>query len=276
MIPQAGMPMLKNERLYAMLFILVFLSCSVGAVCGFGGGVVIKPVLDFVQYDAPQVVNFLSGCTVLSMSLYTVGASFIRKEKSVKTAVSTPLAVGAIAGGLLGKEIFSYLLAHARQPGIVSSVQALVLIVLTACCLLYLVCKKRIHPLHTDSKLTAIGIGVFLGTVSGFLGIGGGQFNLIVLYFFFGMDTKTAANNSLYIILLSKISNLLLQIFTHSVPDFALSSLLVMIAAGVFGGIIGRFVNKRVSDTVVDRLLTAVLCAVMLICAHNAAVGFVV
>lgn len=256
------------------LFFIVFASCCVGAVCGFGGGVVIKPVLDLVQYDSTQVVNFLSGCTVLSMSLYTVGASFVRREKSVKTAVSTPLAIGAIAGGMLGKAMFSYLISQASQPGLVKGVQAVVLVVLTLCCLLYILLKKHIHPLHTKSILTACGIGVFLGTVSGFLGIGGGQFNLIVLYFFFGMDTKTAATNSLYIILLSKLSNLLLQLCTHSIPEFEFSALAVMIIAGILGGIIGRAVNKRVADKTVDRLLVGVLCTVIVICCCNMVSGF--
>ena len=256
------------------VFILVFVSCCIGAVCGFGGGVVIKPVLDLVQYDSTQTVYFLSGCTVLSMSFYTVGVSFFRKEKSVKTAVSTPLAVGAIVGGMIGKEIFTYLLQTAPQAGTVKAVQAVVLIFLTVCCLLYILFKKHIRPLHTESLLTSCGIGIFLGTVSGFLGIGGGQFNLIVLYFFFGMNTKIAATNSLYIILLSKISNLLLQIFTHSVPAFEISSLLIMIAAGIFGGIISRAVNRRVTDKVVDGLLGGVLCAVIVICIFNAVTGF--
>ncbi len=257
-----------------ILFLLVFVSCCVGAVCGFGGGVIIKPVLDLVQLDSTQVVNFLSSCTVLSMTLYTVGASFVRREKSVRTAVSTPLAVGAIVGGMLGKEIFSYLLANAVQSGVVKGVQAVVLIVLTVCCLLYILFKKHITPLHTKSLLTACGIGVFLGTVSGFLGIGGGQFNLIVLYFFFGMDTKTAATNSLYIILLSKFSNLLLQLFTHSIPEFEISALLIMIFAGIAGGIIGRTVNKRVSAKTVDKLLGGVLFFVIVICIYNAVTGF--
>ena len=243
-------------------------------MCGFGGGVLIKPVLDLVQFDTTQTVNFLSSCTVLSMSLYSVGASFVKKERQVKTFVSTPLAVGAILGGVIGKEIFSYLLQHSAESDIVKGVQAVVLIVLTVCCLLYILFKKHIRPLCTKSLLTACGIGVFLGTVSGFLGIGGGQFNLIVLYFFFGMDTKTAATNSLYIILLSKISNLLMLIFTHSVPTFEISSLLLMIAAGVVGGIIGRAVHKKANTKTVDVLLISVLCTVIVICVINAVTGF--
>ncbi|MEI3183290.1 MAG: sulfite exporter TauE/SafE family protein [Lachnospiraceae bacterium] len=39
--------------------------------------------------------------------------------------------------------------------------------------------------------------------MSSFLGIGGGPINLVVLLYFFSMDTKAAAQNSLYIILFS-------------------------------------------------------------------------
>ena len=56
-----------------LFFVVAFLSSIVGAICGIGGGVVIKPVLDMLQMGAPATINFLSGCTVLSMSclLYT-------------------------------------------------------------------------------------------------------------------------------------------------------------------------------------------------------------
>ena len=38
---------------------------TVGAICGIGGGVIIKPVLDAMQIMTVQQVSFLSGCTVL-------------------------------------------------------------------------------------------------------------------------------------------------------------------------------------------------------------------
>ena len=56
--------------------------------------------------------------------------------------------------------------------------------------------------------------------MSSFLGIGGGPINLVVLFYFFSMETKTAAQNSLYIILFSQITSLLTTLITHSVPEF--------------------------------------------------------
>ena len=52
-----------------LFFVVSFLSSVVGAICGIGGGVVIKPVLDMLRMGSAATINFLSGCTVLSMSL---------------------------------------------------------------------------------------------------------------------------------------------------------------------------------------------------------------
>ena len=65
-----------------IVFLLVsFLSSIVGAICGIGGGVIIKPVLDMLQLGSVSTINFLSGCTVLSMSLYSVSKALISAEK---------------------------------------------------------------------------------------------------------------------------------------------------------------------------------------------------
>ena len=64
-------------------FLVSFLSSAVGAICGIGGGVVIKPVLDFVQMGSASMINFLSGCTVLSMSLYSVGKAMLNRDGKV-------------------------------------------------------------------------------------------------------------------------------------------------------------------------------------------------
>ena len=82
-----------------LIFFLVALTASVaGAICGIGGGVIIKPVLDLLHLETVTAISFLSGCTVLSMSCYSVGKSLLAKEHSVSLNVGTPLALGAAAG----------------------------------------------------------------------------------------------------------------------------------------------------------------------------------
>ena len=105
--------------------------------------------------------------------------------------------------------------------------------------------------------------------MSSFLGIGGGPINLVVLGFFFGMDTKTAAANSLYIILFSQSASLLTTILTKSVPDFRILALILMIAGGIGGGIVGRKLNRKMDNRAVDRLFIVLMVLIVCICIYN-------
>ncbi len=63
-----------------IFFAVCFLASIVGAICGIGGGVIIKPVLDAFGVLDVKVISFLSGCTVLSMTTYSVLRSRIGGE----------------------------------------------------------------------------------------------------------------------------------------------------------------------------------------------------
>ena len=111
-----------------LLFFLVSLLASiVGAICGIGGGVVIKPVLDMFHLETVVTISFLSSCTVLSMSCYSVGRSMLAGERRVSMDTGTPLALGAAAGGLIGQKLFSTLRAMFENPNMAGSVQAVFL-----------------------------------------------------------------------------------------------------------------------------------------------------
>ena len=77
------------------------------------------------------------------------------------------------------------------------------------------------------------------------MGIGGGPINLMVLFYFFGMDTKTAAANSLYITLFSQLASVLTTIVTHSVPLFQWAALLLMTAGGTGGRYRGQIAEPK-------------------------------
>ena len=44
-----------------LIFFISFLSSVVGAICGIGGGVIIKPVLDAADIMGVAAISFLSG-----------------------------------------------------------------------------------------------------------------------------------------------------------------------------------------------------------------------
>lgn len=246
-----------------------FLASIAGAICGIGGGVIIKPVLDLFGLDSVSTISFLSGCTVLSMSCYSVGKSMVAGEKIVDLKTGTPLAVGAAIGGVWGKQLFSLIKSLFSNPSAVGGVQAACLAVITLGTLIYTLFKKRIHTHAIRNALVCVVIGLVLGIMSSFLGIGGGPINLVVLYFFFSMDTKTAAANSLYVILFSQAASLVTTLVTRSVPEFQALSLVVMVAGGIGGGIVGRKINKKIEAATVDKLFICLMAVIIAISVWN-------
>ena len=141
---------------------------------------------------------------------------------------------------MAGKQLFAGVKAVCTNPDMVGGVQAISLGIITVGTLLYTIHKSRIRTRKTDRKLVCLMIGLVLGIISSFLGIGGGPINLVVLGYCFSMDTKTAAANSMYIILFSQVASLLATLMTGSVPQFRISTLALMVAGGIGGGIVGR------------------------------------
>ena len=54
------------SMVYVLFFIISFLASIAGAICGIGGGVIIKPLLDSFGLMDVKTISFLSGCTVLA------------------------------------------------------------------------------------------------------------------------------------------------------------------------------------------------------------------
>ena len=256
-----------------LFFVVAFLSSIVGAICGIGGGVVIKPVLDMLRLGAPATINFLSGCTVLSMSLYSVSKALRAGDSKVEMSTGTPLALGAAVGGVVGKEMFSAVKNFFNGSPMVGGVQAIALGLITLGTLLYTINKSRIQTRTTSNKVVCLVIGLLLGIMSSFLGIGGGPINLVVLGYFFGMDTKTAAANSLYIILFSQMASLIATLIS-GVPEFRIPALILMVAGGIGGGIVGRKLNKKMDNKAVDKLFIGLMVLIVGICVYNTVRAF--
>ena len=252
-----------------IFFAVSLLASTVGAICGIGGGVIIKPVLDLLHLETVSTISFLSGCTVLSMSSYSVGKSLLAKEHSVALSTGTPLAIGAAVGGLAGNQLFAAVRQLSRASDRVGAVQAACLAVVTAGTLLYTLNKNRITTHRVQNPAACLAIGLALGCMSSFLGIGGGPINLVVLYYYFSMDTKTAAANSLYVIFFSQLCNLFATFATNALPDICWPVLALMVTGGIGGGIIGRKLNKQIEGRTVEHLFIVLMVIIICISVFN-------
>lgn len=255
--------------IYLLIFIICFVASVVGAICGIGGGVIIKPLLDAFHIMDVGTISFLSGCTVLSMSTYSVAKSRLSGSRKVEMHTGLPLALGAAAGGLLGKWMFSYIQSMSSDKEQVGAIQAACLLVVTLGTLLYTIWRHKIRTYQIKNVAVCILIGILLGILSSFLGIGGGPINLVVFYFFFSMSTKTAAENSLYVIFFSQLASLLQSLVTGNVPEFSAALLALMIVGGIAGGICGRMINRRLKESGVDKLFLWLMVVMILINVYN-------
>ena len=77
------------------LFLICFLASIIGAICGVGGGVIIKPVVDAFGLLTISQASFLSGCTVLAMSAYSTTMMVVKKEKGLFLLELVQLLVGS-------------------------------------------------------------------------------------------------------------------------------------------------------------------------------------
>lgn len=253
-----------------LFFGVSFLASIAGAICGIGGGVIIKPVLDLFGLASVSTISFLSGCTVIAMSCYSVGKNILAHENRVDFSVGTPLAIGAAIGGVVGKQMFSAIKAMFENANTVGSVQAVCLALVTLGTFFYTLKKAKIKTRHITNKAVCVLVGLVLGIMSSFLGIGGGPINLVVLFYLFSMDTKTAAQNSLYVILFSQIASLVTTLVTRSVPEFEVLALVFMVAGGIGGGMVGRKINKKMDNKAVDKLFLCLMAVIILISCYNA------
>lgn len=170
--------------LLVIFFLICFFASIIGAICGIGGGVIIKPVLDAFGVMDVATISFLSGCTVLSMTTYSVIKSKLSGNSNIDQKTGLPLALGAAVGGLLGKWMFSFVSSLSPDKNKVGAVQATCLMLVTIGTLVYTIYKERIKTYHVTNLMACVAIGIFLGILSSFLGIGGGPINLVVLFSF--------------------------------------------------------------------------------------------
>jgi len=253
-----------------MIFILVsFFASVIGCICGIGGGVIIKPVLDAFGLYSVSTISFMSGCIVLSMTTYSVVKAKLAHESVIEKGVSTWLGIGAAAGGLAGKQLFDMVKALFENADTVGAVQAAALFAVTLGTAIYTVNKEKVTTLRVKNAVGCILIGLALGLMSSFLGIGGGPINLVVLYYFFSMETKTAAQNSLYIIFFSQLASLLFTLLGGKVPDFPVGLFACMVCCGILGGAVGRKINKKIASQTVSKLFLGLMVVIMGICCYN-------
>lgn len=255
--------------LYWICFLVAFAACILGTICGMGGGIIIKPVLDATGVMPVEAVTFLSGCTVIAMSCWNVGKTALKRESTLDMRSTPLLAVGAALGGLAGKQLYNLVAGLFADRNMAGGVQACLLLLATLATLLYTLRQDRIAPKQVRSRAAAVVIGLLLGLLGAFLGIGGGPFNVAVLCYFFSMPTKRATQNSLLIVLFSQLASTLRTLLTTGAPRFDPLVLAGMVAVAVAASEVGRQIHRRMDDRQARLCLEGAMVLIMGISIYN-------
>lgn len=233
-----------------------------------GGGVIIKPLLDILGHYDVDTIGMLSCITVFAMAVVSI-LKQLRQKIKISAKIALPLSAGAVLGGNLGQRILASIIASLGDNRVVVVVQNIALGLLIGVVFLYMLYKSKIKTLHVDGVIPSLLVGLFLGFVSSFLGIGGGPINVALLIFLFSFDTKTATVYSIVTILFAQISKLVSVTFTTGFGRYDFSILPAMVAGAILGGFIGSWLNKKLPEKTVDLCFNGVQVLVFCICILN-------
>jgi uncharacterized membrane protein YfcA len=247
--------------------LLAFVATLLGALTGMGGGVIIKPVLDFAAQQDAASISILSSTTVFAMSAVALFKGRKLPERA-PTGIAVPLSVGAVAGGISGENLFAAAIRNLSAPG-VKTTQNIILIGLIALVFLYMLYKEKLPSPHLTGKRVSFLVGLFLGLVSSFLSIGGGPINVAAIVFLFAFSTKTAMQCSLLTIFFSQSAKLITVLMFAGFEGCDLSALPAMVIGGVLGGFAGGVWNKRLSDKSSEVLFRVAQVVIVCICMIN-------
>lgn len=240
-----------------ILFLIALFATTLGSLVGLGGGIIIKPLLDLSNMSV-LAVGSLSSLTVLAMSMVSSAKHIYAKRINLRVLY---LAVGAMIGGIIGNITLKWL---AADPVFLKELQSISLAIVLALILVMMRVKNYMNPVSLQNKIGIVFVGLILGVISSFLGIGGGPLNMIILYLLFGLNAKDSAASSVFIIMFSQATKLF-----FIAEDIEWSYLMFMIPGGIIGGYLGAFYNTKVSDRVVTIVFNVMIFAMILLNLYN-------
>ena len=243
-----------------LYFLVIIVANTLGAVSGMGGGVITKPILDFIGYHPVVSVSFYSTVAVFTMSI----AATVRQIKSgptFKWKMILWISASAILGGVLGNIVFEQLLNRLSDDSLVTEIQIVITVISLAFAFLYM--KFNWKSRHLNHAFYYVICGFSLGFLASLLGIGGGPINVALMMLMFGIDIKEATVYSICTIFFSQFAKLVTISFSSGFAEHDLSILFFIIPAAILGGTMGAKLNQKMPPERVKLIFQFVIALVI-------------
>lgn len=253
---------LEVSFVYFLYFLISFIATTLGAIAGLGGGVIIKPFLDVFSDLGIQSIGILSSITVFSMSIVSL-SKLIKKGFKIDMHIWY-LILGSAVGGIGGKVLFDLMTSFLNHE-LVTCMQSIILVLLLTLVLF----KNRVATKITVNKPFLFFLGVLLGCIASFLGIGGGPINVAILYIFLGVAIKDATAISILIIFFSQFFKISTVAITDSFAIYDLDMLSVMIPAAIVGGVVGATLHQKLENNTINLIFRIMIILVISLNLYN-------
>lgn len=259
----------KGSDMYIFIYsIIVFCATVIGAISGLGGGVIIKPLFDMMALHSSEQIGFYSSCCVFTMCFVSIW-----RQKELRHTISKStvvlISVGSIIGGILGNNLFYTVLSIIKNNSKVRFIQSLLLFIIIVFILLHHYGKNHFPSYRVANRAAIFCVGCILGTISTFLGIGGGPLNIALFTILFGCSAKQAACYSIIAIFFSQISKLTATLYGGALYGYDLTPLPYMIFASILGGLIGTYWSQKAKDKNIEQVYIGTMFFLMAICMYN-------
>jgi len=245
---------------------LVFLSVigvvggMLAGIVGVGGGIVFVPGLVYAAgWNIKEAVA--ASLVIIIFSSITGTIRNARSRDPVDWRVATILALAVAPSALIGVAI-----SRVSSDTVVEMVFALILLALA-----YPTARGR-QELDETKKIPTVWVfvaGVFIGALSGLVGVGGGVVMVPLMVLGMGIGTKRAVSTSLAVIMFTGVVGAAGYIAT----GFRETEDLLSLPPLIVGSMVGAWLGVKVRDPLPERLVRVGFAAFMVITALRLLAG---
>ncbi|MFV0379534.1 MAG: sulfite exporter TauE/SafE family protein [Anaerorhabdus sp.] len=256
---------------YIIYSVVAILATTIGSITGLGGGVIMKPMFDLVGLHTPAQIGLYSSVAVFVMCVVSLYKQ-IKKGIKIHFQQVILISIGSFIGGIIGEYFFNSIMNNFSNIKLIQSSLLTTILILT---LIYTLKKKKIKSFKIKSSVVTFLLGIILGSVAVFLGIGGGPINIAIFSLFFSLPMKDAVIYSLTTIFFSQVSKLLQATISGSFSIVDPMLVLCICIAAILGGTIGTKINLKSSDNKVRKIYIYCLIGLILLSLTNVIISFI-
>jgi hypothetical protein len=233
---------------------------------GLGGGVIIRPILDAIGHHNVLNIAFLSSSAVIVMAIVSTMKK-VKDGTKIDVSIAAFISVGAMIGGVIGNMILEYLVYTFDAEANAQIIQTIATIITLILAIYFTNRNDLRYKLKAKAFYPVIGIG--LGALAVFLGIGGGPINVPIFMILFSLPVKYATAYSIVIIFFAHSARMVTMGFTEGFLYFDLQYLLFIIPAAIIGGMIGAIISRKISDEAVKKSFLVTMVALIIMNVYN-------